>query len=94
MRRHLSQYWHPISCFFWYVFLEQGFVQGIAHKQVEYWRESHQGINAERGGGSISSTLDTALEQQLGRVTAQMGKSSLKTCAADNWAARYPRRNP
>ena len=46
------------------------------------------------GGGSISSTLDTALEQQLGRVTAQMGKSSLKTCAADNWAARYPRRNP
>ena len=23
------------------LFLEQGFVQGIAHKQVEYWRESH-----------------------------------------------------
>ena len=47
------------------------------------------------GGGRLSGTLDTALEQQLGRVTAQMGASSLKTCAAGHWEARYPPgRNP
>ena len=51
-------------------------------------------INAEMGWGGISSTLDTALEQQLGRVTAQMGESSLKTCAAAHWEARYPHSNP